>query len=160
MDEKTIKRVMVIGSDLVLLDRRRNEIEVETKKLLSEVHRITRPRNRILEGEPAEPEGDDEIAPKPVTISSVRLVRNNVPTLRSRVLQLFMRHTTLTKFQVADALGITAIQAQYCLTALERHNLVGKVAHGVRSLTDHGKQECERLFPTPDLVVESEAVDG
>ena len=105
---------------------------------------------RGVEGE----SGDGVLPAVVVSRGGVRLTRNNVPTLRSRVLGVLAKGEPVTKYLLAEQLGVTSMQAHYCLVGLHRHKLVERIATGVMTLTERGKEACARLPPESVQVTE------
>jgi hypothetical protein len=138
-DVAIIKRISEIGAELVLLGRQRDEIDNRTKMLLREAHRLTRPKGTDYDGEPIPP------LPPAIVNGGARL-RNGEPTNRSRVLGYLGGMTrAVTKYEVAQALGLNPQQAHYCLVGLQRHGLTAPPVRSQWVLTDRGKEARGKL---------------
>lgn len=155
MNDVTItKRISEIGAELVLLDRQRNEIDNRTKVLLREVHRLSRPKGTDYDGQPIEP------LPEAVVNGGARL-RHGEPTNRSRVLgYLGQRTGAVTKYEIAQALGLNPQQAHYCLIGLQKGGLVATPTKAHWALTDRGRAARGELRGAAQPVITVEAVSS
>jgi hypothetical protein len=149
-DAAIIKRITAIGAELVALERKRNEIDNQTRALLREAHRLTRPRR---EANP-EPTGDAAMVPDGAPI----LVRNGEVTLRVRLLRLLTETgRAMTKYEGAQTLGLSHMQIHYCLVSLKKQGLVSQPAQGSWVITDRGKATVGKVAPAmPVITVEAE----
>jgi hypothetical protein len=141
MNDALIKRVVTIGAELVALEAQRNEIDDKMKRLMQEAHRLTRPR-----GDPLKAEAGEVVVP-PVVNGAAYLVRNNEPTVRSRLLRLLgERHgVAVTKWEAAETLKLTPTQAQNGLVDLKKRNIVDRVGPSQYALTERGQASFEQL---------------
>ena len=140
-----IKRISAIGSELVELERRRNEIDTRTKALIREAHRLTRPRGATDgDGEVTEPK---EVPALPIVNGAAHLVRNGEPTIKSRVLGWLHENDgrAMTKWEGAQALNLTTTQVHYCLVGLQKQGLLKKAGMGRWMLTERGKEQQGKL---------------
>jgi hypothetical protein len=137
MDSQAIiKRITAIGAELVALQRQREEIDKRTTVLLREAHRLTRPHGTTSYD--GEPEASPEL-PGP-QVEGVPRMRNGEPTARSRAVDyLDKMNRAVTKFELAQALGLNPTQAQYALIALKKQGLVVQPTRGAWVLTKRGK---------------------
>jgi hypothetical protein len=141
MNDAIIKRIINVGAELVALEAQRNEIDDKMKKLMQETHRLTRPR-----GDPLKAEAGEVVAP-PFVNGGAYLVRNNEPTVRSRLLRLLgERHgVAVSKWEAAETLKLTPTQAQNGLVELKKRHIVDRVGPSQYALSERGQAAFAQL---------------
>jgi hypothetical protein len=143
MNDAIIKRIINVGAELVALEAKRNEIDDQMKKLMQETHRLTRPRGDPLKAEAG------EVVPPAFVNGAAYLVRNNEPTVRSRLLRLLgeRRGVAVSKWEAAQVLKITPTQAHNALVDLKKRDIIDRVGSGQYALSERGQAAYDALPP-------------